>query len=293
MAIEAAAVGVKAPLVTSPIAFPAASATFMCGSRRGPAFELEANAQAASALGKLADNRVRARKSAFGPPALADGEGEPSLDRRGGFVHVLTVKRKARLKPQRIARAKPDGQDFGLREQCCARGFRRKPLARRFRTRPRRCSPTRDDLIRLRTSRGTFALSMKLSVSTPGIKRDRTAAALRPLQGEQRAVRLRRELNARRQPARDMRKIDLLARGVDNQREARRHPGCASPSDRRSMPPCGVQKLGVADASRLQAEDIGRRQRLDAPPPPFRNPARQSRAWPICETSKSPAAART
>ena len=59
-----------------------------------------------------------------------------------------------------------------------------------------------------------------------------------------------------------MRKIDLLARGVHNQREA----GAIAAARNHQIvdhAALGVQKLGVADAPRLQAEDIGRRQRLD------------------------------
>ena len=59
-----------------------------------------------------------------------------------------------------------------------------------------------------------------------------------------------------------MREIDVLARGVHDKREASAIAGARHHQivDHAAL---GVHELGVADAPRLEAQDIGRRQRLD------------------------------
>ena len=82
-----------------------------------------------------------------------------------------------------------------------------------------------------------------------------------PLQCDQRPVRLRRQLHACRQVRSDLREIDLLARGIDDERQsgafgiARNHQVVDDAAP-------GVQELGVADVPRLQAKEVAGHERL-------------------------------
>ena len=265
MAIEAAAVGVKAPLVTSPIAFPLVSATFMCVRAAARPSSLRPTRMRAGPSESSRRMRSAPGKSAFRAPALADGKGKPRFDRRGGFVHVLAVKRKARLKPQRIARAKADRAGLPARPA----GGGRKLSAKRagngdFEAVFAGVARARNDRsvaspLMLETRR---SLSMKLRASTPGISARKNRGGFRPLQGEQRPFRLRLELDVCRQRARAIWAKSISWREAFTISERPVPSGGARDHQVVDDAAFGVHKLRIADAARLEAQDIGRRQRL-------------------------------
>ena len=69
------------------------------------AFKLEANPKVLRPLRQFPQNTFRAGEYALRAAALSNRESKPGLNRRHRFIHVLTVKGKARFEPQCIARA--------------------------------------------------------------------------------------------------------------------------------------------------------------------------------------------
>jgi hypothetical protein len=69
------------------------------------------------ALRQLSQEDRGAGKAALLAAALADGPGEPRLDRAGGAVDLVAVERQARLQPQRIPRSQPGRADLVPGEQ--------------------------------------------------------------------------------------------------------------------------------------------------------------------------------
>ena len=67
---------------------------------------------------------------------------EVGLDRRGVVVEIVAVERQARLEPQRIARAEADRLHLGLVGEQIGDRRRRRAPGSRFRSRPRRYSPS-------------------------------------------------------------------------------------------------------------------------------------------------------
>ncbi len=193
-------------------------------------------------------------------PALADGEGKPGLHRRGGFVHVLAVKRKASLKTQRIARAKADGQHFRLRKQLAGEGLGELCGDRDFEAILAGVTRARDKKrLGIHMKHTAFHETQRFDAGNDARK---NRYGFRSLQGEQRALRLGHKRDARRKPRADMREVDLLARGVHDQRQAFAIGGARHHQVVDDAAP-GVRKLRVADAPRFQAEDIGGGMRFD------------------------------
>ena len=182
-------------------------------ARDHPAFGFQAYAPAGR--GRVEDARG-AGKAAFRPPAFRYRPAEAGFERRRVLADIVAVEAKARLQPQRIARAEPRPADRFMRKQ--PRGQRlRIPCGHR------ELEPVPAGIARTRHPR-RHAAGLALAPGHEGqageLRQHRRRR--RPLQGEQRPVRLRQDVHPAPQMAAEMRRVMVLARRIDDQAQAAR-----------------------------------------------------------------------
>ena len=117
MAIGAPTLGPKPPEVTTPIGAPSDRHDLRPLPRGRAAVRTQADAQALRPVRQRAPNALGAGKAALDPAPLLDRPGERRLDRIDRLVEFVAIKAKAGFESERIARAKPDRSDVGLRQQ--------------------------------------------------------------------------------------------------------------------------------------------------------------------------------
>ena len=78
------------------------------------ALDEEADANPGQLSAELGGDTIGAGEVPGLTAALADGEIEPSLDRRHGVVEVVPVKRQSSLEPQAVAGTEADRLDAGI-----------------------------------------------------------------------------------------------------------------------------------------------------------------------------------
>ena len=232
------------------------------------------------------------------PPSIAapllDRPGEAGFDRARGLVDVVAVEAEPRLEPQRVARAEPDRLHAVLRQQQLGEIRRLVGRDRDLEAVLAGVARARDVAVeRADASRSPPVMNAKAG----GIRRD-SSPARRCAAGPCRAMRASSgagtSLTLAGNRAREVRVVDLLAAGVDDQVKPP-----SSSSDRRPRhhqivddAAVVVEELGVALLAGLQIQDVGRHQRSPAPPRWSRDPARSGRPAPCARRRTGPAAAR-
>ena len=225
----------------------------------GASFELQAHAEARRAFRQFAQHPRRAGEAALGPSPLADGEGQPRLDGRDGFVDVLAIKRKPGFEPQRIAGAKADGQHARFREEAPGKRFGRDGADGDFEAILAGIAGAGD--IDLLAQEGKARAVHEGKAARAGDEPVKQCGGLRALQRDQRAPGCRFELDVTGKPRRDVCVIDFLAPGVDDEGQAL-VIAVACHHQIVDDPTVLVQDLRIAEPPRLQPEDVAGHQRL-------------------------------
>ena len=207
------------------------------------------------------DARV-AREPAFAPPPLLDRPLEPRLDRARRLVDVVAVEAKARLQPQRVARAEADRLHALLRQQQARQLLGLGGRNRNLEAVLAGVARARDVAVEL----ADLAAGGGHERQARGDIRQLRQHVLRrrPLQRQQRALRRRLQPHIVGQPRGDVGVVHLLARGVHHQHQRAVVLGRGRARHHQVVDDAAVvvQKLGVALLPGLQVDDVGGHQRL-------------------------------
>ncbi len=170
-------------------------------AHRRAALGAQADAPARRAMRPVPQGSASApgKPPARSPPVrrdLLDRPGQPGFDRGRRGVDVMAVKAKPRLEPQRVARAKADRGDLGLRQQRLGKGTRHAVAGTEISNPSSPVYPERDTH-RSPPCQDNVATSMNRIAAAPGTQPRQRGLGLRSLQRQQRAVGQARSLRRR------------------------------------------------------------------------------------------------